>query len=297
MSTASATGNETVLTGLACGLTAALIWGAWPVISRLGVQQTLTAYDITALRFGVAGVILLPIVWRKGAAGLGWGRACVLACGAGVPYALTMVVGLSFAPAAHAGVIGPSSMLVFSTLGAWLALGDRPTAARLTGLAVVLCGVALIGQGSSEGGNGDEWIGHGLFVAGGLCWATYTVASRAWSVDPFHATALVAVLSMAAYLPAYLALGGASLLAAPVAEIALQAVVQGVLAAVLALVFYTRAVAILGAGRGAVFSALVPPIAVLLAAPVLGETPGWPELLGAAAVTAGMIRVLSARRR
>ncbi len=286
-----------MVTGLLCGLIAALIWGAWPVVSRLGVQQTLSAYDITALRFAVAGVILLPIVWRRGAAGLGWTRACVLACGAGIPYALTMVVGLSFAPAGHAGVIGPSSMLIFSTLGGWLVLGDRPTAARLTGLAAVLCGVALIGHGSLGGGDGQEWIGHILFVAGGFCWATYTVASRAWSVDPFHATALVAVLSLAVYVPAYLILGGTALLSAPISEIAFQGVFQGVLTAILALVFYTRAVAILGAGRGAVFSALVPPIAVLLAVPVLGETPGWPELLGAAAVTVGMVRVLTARRR
>ena len=138
MSTVSAARDDTFTAGVACGLAAALIWGAWPVVSRLGVQQTLTPYDITALRFGVAGLILLPIVWRRGAAGLGWARAAVLACAAGIPYALTMMVGLSIAPAGHAGVITPSAMLVCSTLGGWLVLGDRPTPTRLAGLAVIL---------------------------------------------------------------------------------------------------------------------------------------------------------------
>lgn len=99
------------------GLVAALIWGAWPVLSRHGVQQSLTAYDVTALRFAVAGLVLLPVVWRRGLAGLGWGRATVLACGAGVPYALVTIGGLEFAPAGHAGVIAPSCMLTVSSLG------------------------------------------------------------------------------------------------------------------------------------------------------------------------------------
>lgn len=297
MSTATATRSQILPTGVLYGLVAALIWGAWPVLSRLGVQQSLTAYDVTALRFAVAGLVLLPVVWRRGLAGLGWGRAAALACGAGVPYALVTIGGLGFAPAGHAGVIGPSCMLTVSTLGGWLLLGDRPDRARWTGLALIVCGVALVGWQGLAGGEEGAWIGDLMFAAGGTLWAIYTIASRAWKVDPIHATALVAVLSMLGYLPAYLLFGDPGILEAPLVEIVFQGVFQGLFAAILALLCFTRAVAMLGAARGAVFAALVPAVAVLLAFPVLGEAPGILELAGVAVVTIGMICALGLRKR
>lgn len=291
---------KALLVGVFSGLLAALIWGAWPVVSRLGLEQTLTAIDITALRFGIAGMILLPWVWRRGTAGLGWPRALVLAGGAGVPYVLVTVQGLSYAPAGHAGVIVPSCMLTFSTLGGWLLLGDRPSPTRLAGLAVILAGVLLIGWSGLTGAgltrfDSGVWRGDLMFVASGALWASYTVASRAWSADPLQATALVSVISMVIALPATLAFGRSGLLSAPLSDLILQGLFQGVMAAILALVFYTRAVAILGAARGAVFAALVPAVAVLLAYPVLGEVPGALDLLGVAAVSAGMLGSLYQR--
>jgi len=279
-------------TGMAYGLLAALIWGTWPVVSRLGVAQTLTPYDITALRFAVAGLVLLPVVWRLGAGRLGWPKALVLAAGAGVPYVLVSVGGLTFAPAGHAGVITPSCMLLFSTLGGWWLLGDRPAGRRLGGLAMVIAGVALIGGAGVSGYRDGVWIGDLMFVAGGFLWATYTVASRAWSVDPVHATALVSVLSMILYLPVYLVIGTPGIFTAPLTEVFFQGVFQGLFAAVLALLAYTRAVALLGAARGALFAALVPVVAVITALPVLGELPSAVEWLGVVAVAGGMLWAL-----
>jgi drug/metabolite transporter (DMT)-like permease len=107
-----------------------------------------------------------------------------------------------------------------------------------------------------------------------------------------HATAVVAVLSMVLYIPGYAWLAGADLAAAPWREIVIQAVFQGVLSAIVALLFYTRAVAILGAARGAVFAALVPTFTLLLAVPLLGETPHALQLVGVFCVTAGMVFAL-----
>ena len=62
--------------GVSCGLGAALIWGAWPVVSGLGVADSLSPYDVAALRFGVAGLVLLPLALRFGlVGGIGWLRA------------------------------------------------------------------------------------------------------------------------------------------------------------------------------------------------------------------------------
>lgn len=286
--------------GMAFGIGAALIWGAWPVVSKLGIGQALGPMDITALRFAVAGLFLLPIVFRKGFGGLRFWQALVLAAGAGVPYVLVSVAGLTFAPAAHSGVINPAAMLIFSSLGGWWLLGDAP-GRRVAGLAVLLAGVALTGFNTLADGSTTSttnWIGDLLFVAGGFLWATYTVLVKRWAVAPLQATAIVSVISMVGFLPVYfIQTGGTALLQASWTELLLQGGFQGICAAFLALLFYSKAVALLGAGRGAVFAALVPGTAMILAYPVLGERPQTLELAGLALVTFGMLQVLGLIRR
>jgi len=212
---------------------------------------------------------------------------------------LLTALGFSYAPAGHGGLIIPSTMLTCSTLGGWLVLGDRPDGQRLIGLAVVLGGVAVTGMGAAVGLEQfpDLWIGHLFFMGGGMCWALYTVMSRKWAVDPMHATALVAVLSLIAMLPFYGAMRGTALLAAPWQELLFQGVMQGIVAAILALICYTKTVAILGAARAAIFAALVPGFSALIAYPALGEVPNAQHLTGLALVSAGMILALGFGRR
>jgi drug/metabolite transporter (DMT)-like permease len=255
-------------------------------------SQALDAWDVTALRFGVAGLLLLPLFIRRGFGELRAPRALFLACGAGAPYVLLTAGGLAFAPAAHMGVMTPSTMLLCSTVGsAWL-LNDRLDRSRLLGVTAITAGLIAMGWDGLANHGTLTWLGDAMFVLGGVFWASYTVASRAWRVEPLYATAIVGVLSMTLYIPPYAWLAGADLAAAPWREIVTQAVFQGVLSAVVALLLYTRAIAILGAARGAVFAALVPAFSLLLAIPLLAETPTPLQLVGAATVSAGMVLAL-----
>ena len=54
--------------GALYGLAAVSIWSGWIVVARLGLKTSLTPWDIAALRFGVAGLLLLPYVVSKGLA-------------------------------------------------------------------------------------------------------------------------------------------------------------------------------------------------------------------------------------
>lgn len=289
--------TDSVLTGIIYGMLAAAVWGMSPVMIRLGVLGSLDPYDLTALRFLVSGVILLPFVLRRRLGGLEWRLTLLMVAGAGAPFILIMSAGLLFAPAGHAGVIVPSTMLSCAMLGGWLILGDRPELKRLLGYIVILIGIGLIGREGIAGGFGSEtWIGDLMFIGCGVLWAIYTVAARAVKAEPLHATALVAVVSMILYLPAYAILGDWSILNAPLSEVLLQGFFQGVVTAILALFFYTRAVACLGAARGAAFAALVPGLAVLFAYPVLGEVPSWMELAGVLVVSGGMVYALGFAR-
>jgi drug/metabolite transporter (DMT)-like permease len=95
-------------------------------------------------------------------------------------------------------------------------------------------------------------------------------------LDGLHAPAIAAVGAFLLYLPVYLVFAGANLTKASWADIALQAIVQGLLTAIISLVLYGRAVALLGASSGAAFAALCPAMTALMAIPILGE---WPTLI------------------
>jgi drug/metabolite transporter (DMT)-like permease len=255
-------------------------------------SNALDAWDVTALRFGVAGLLLLPLFVRRGLGALGPLRAVFLSIGAGAPYLLLTAGGLAFAPAGHMGIITPSCMLLCSTLGgAWI-LREPLNAPRLLGVGAVTTGLVALGWDGLANHGELTWLGDAMFALGGLFWASYTIASRRWSVEPLHATAVVGVLSMVLYLPGYAWLAGDGIVAAPWRDLIVQGVFQGVLSAIVALLFYTRAVAILGAARGAVFAALVPAFSLLVAIPLLHETPTALQLAGVAIVTVGMVLAL-----
>jgi drug/metabolite transporter (DMT)-like permease len=78
---------------------------------------------------------------------------------------------------------------------------------------------------------------------------------------------------MLLFLPPYSLVAGASVFDASMSAIGLQALVQGLLTAVISYIVYGRAVSILGASRGAAFAASCPAITALMAIPILGE---WP---------------------
>jgi drug/metabolite transporter (DMT)-like permease len=119
-------------------------------------------------------------------------------------------------------------------------------------------------------------IGHALFLAAGFVWACYTVAMRRARLDGLHAAAIAGVGSVALYLPAYALIAGTSVFKAPPFDIALQAIVQGVLTAIVALLLYGRMVSLLGATGGAAFVALTPAMTALMGIPILGE---WPSVI------------------
>ena len=94
------------LRGAAYGLAAVSIWSGWIVVARLGLRTSLTPWDIAAIRFGVAGLLMLPLVAVKGLAfdRLGWGGLAAIVLGSAAPVFLANW-GLLFAPAAHAGAL------------------------------------------------------------------------------------------------------------------------------------------------------------------------------------------------
>jgi len=267
-----------------------LLYAGQFVVTRWSIQRTLSLWDLAALRFTVAGLVLLPVVLRSGigdAAGVGWGRALVLGAAAGAPYTLVLFAGLTFAPAAHGAVIIPGVTPVVAIVLAWWWFGQRPRVTTGVGLAGIVVGLVLVGWPGLSG-HGRTGLGDALFVVAGVLWALFTVLARRWHVDPLRGPAMVWVTALA-YVPVYGLVAGGRLAQAPLGEVLFQAVYQGLGVAVGALTLYAWAIRVLGSSVASLFMPLVPIFGVLLAVPVLGELPSAVQWVGIAAVSAGMV--------
>lgn len=255
----------------------------------MGNSASLDNLDVTALRYGVSGLLLLPFLLWKGIKNIGGIPIFLMVLGAGAPYMMVVSLGLTYSNASHFGVITPSTMMIFSTVASILFLRDKLDKARYIGLFFILIGVIIIGWKSLNSNESSSYLGGICFLVGGVLWGTYTIAAKKWGLDPLHSTAIVSVFSMAIYLPFYISERGIDLVVTVSAEILTQAIYQGALSAFLALFLYTKAVSLLGGTTGSIFAALVPVIAMLLAIPMLEEIPTTIEVIGAVAVTMGMI--------
>jgi drug/metabolite transporter (DMT)-like permease len=284
--------RSSYLRGAASGLAAVSIWASWSVFTRLAVTTSVDAWDIAALRFGVAGLLLAPIVVRRGLAcdRLGWRGLAVMVAGQGAPYVLVAASGLRFAPARDQGALNPGSMPLFVALIAATVLAEKLSPPRKLGLSLIFAGaVSIIAWHTGGAAWGfSRTLGDVLFLCAGFLTACFTVAMRQAKVDPLHVAALVATGSLVIYVPIYLALCGLRLAALPLADIAVQASFQGVLVTIVGVVLYGRAVALLGASAGAAFGALVPALSALMAIPLLGEWPSQTDCVGIVLISAGV---------
>lgn len=276
--------------GALYGLAAVCIWAAFIVVSRLGVSTSLTPWDVAAIRFAVAGTLLFPYVIRKGLAleRLGWIGISAIILGCGAPMVLLVNFGLLFAPAAHGGALFPSVMPLMVAILAAAILKEAFTAQKTAGLALIVLGAIGIVWITGGAFGTPQNIGHALFLAAGFVWACYTVAMRRARLDGLHAAAIAGVGSFALYLPTYALIAGTSVLKAPPFDIALQAIVQGVLTAIVALLLYGRMVSLLGATGGAAFVALTPAVTALMGIPILGEWPSAIDWVAIAMISIGV---------
>lgn len=270
--------------GAIYGLSAVCIWAAFIVVSRLGVRTSLTPWDVAAIRFAVAGVLLSPYLARRGLTldRLGWIGVAAVAVGCGAPMVLLANAGLLFAPAAHGGALFPGVMPLMVAILAAAVLGEAFTPRKNAGLILIVLGAIGIVWASGGTLGTRQNIGDLLFLCAGLAWACYTVAMRWARLEGLHAAAIAASASLVLYIPIYAIIARGSLFDAPIFDVALQAVVQGILTAIVALLLHGRMVGLLGATAGAAFVALTPATTALLGIPVLGE---WPSAIDWIAIT------------
>lgn len=297
--------------GIAAAVITVGIWAAFIVIARASAQGTLTPFDIALARVVGASAVLLPLGWwlvrrdrAQGSAlpssffGLSPLALRVTAlCGVfgGFGYALLAYAGFFYAPAAHASVLMPGSLPLWTTLLAALILHTRITPARAIGLACIVGGDLLVGGASLlhafEGG--EVWKGDLLFMCAAFSWSVYSVLARRYGLDAVRATTAVTVFALFTYLPFYLLLQGlgaiqSQLLNAPVGELLFQLVFQGLGSVVISGITFVHMIQYFGPVRSTMITALVPGLSALGAVVFLSEPLQWNLLAGLMLVTVGI---------
>lgn len=278
------------LKGLGYMVITILIWAGWAISNRMGFQGHLNTYDMVAARMVVAGVLSLPLLMRYGlrVGPLGVWGALILMVTAGAPYCMLSSGGFAFAPASHVSIINATIIVLTVTVGI-LVLKERNSWVRWAGLAVVLAGVSCVMLSKSPSDvAGNAWMGHVLFLMAGISWGIFTLLAKAWKVEPLQGIAVVSVLSLITYLPVYLLWLPKGMAQASWQEVAWQGVYQGLITSMLALLTYTRAIALLGASSAGAFVPTVPVVVALLGMAILGEMPSALEWIGILTVVAGV---------
>ncbi len=304
--------------GIAAAVVTVLVWTAFIVIARASAQRTLSPFDIGFCRIVGASMVLLPWGWwlarqqRLAGDSAGWlglsplGLKVTATAGVfgGLGYAMLAYTGFFFAPAAHASVLMPGSLPLWTALLAAIILRDHITPFRALGLALIVVGDLLVGGASllRAFDGGEVWKGDLLFMSAAACWAVYSVLARKFQLDAVRGTIAITVFAFVTYVPAYALLGwlGAvpsRLGVAPVGEIVFQMAFQGLGSVVISGIAFTRMIGYFGPVRTTMITALVPVLSALAAVVFLGEPLSWNLWVGLALVTGGILFGVQAVRR
>ena len=283
--------RRNLILGIAAGLLVVLCWAGWVVATRFAVTTHLRPFDIAFLRYLVASAILTPVLFREGLGlrRIGVWRTFVLVCGAGLPFLLVASTGMKFASASDVGAVMVGTMPVFVALFSMLINQEQFDRIRMIGFAAVILGIVGIAAHGLFSFQSGAWRGHVLFLLGAAMFAGYTVTFRRTGIGPWHAAAIVNFYSLLIITPFYFLVSGSHLFSAEPGEVITQAVMQGVIAAIVALFFFSEAVRRLGASQAAVLGSFTPVAVALLGVPLLGEFPDRLTWLAIVVVSIGVV--------
>jgi drug/metabolite transporter (DMT)-like permease len=273
-----------------------LMWGGGAVAGKLALRG-IPNLAVGLLRFGLAALTLWAVArrefprWRSLTRSDRW---LILGLGAfgGFLNHVLFFAGLSFAPASHAAVIGPTTSPVWTLLLAARFGGERLRAGQVAGSALCMVGVLLVVQPDDLLGEhvGRQLLGDLLLLLSGMVWALYSILSKL-AIRRFGPVASLGygmIVGCGFLVPLVLADRSWMALASASAVAWLALAYLTFATTLLAFFWWNLGIQRVGAGKTAIFSNLVPIFGVLLAWVVLGETLGPIQLGGAALGVAGV---------
>ncbi|NWK82005.1 DMT family transporter [Acinetobacter sp. SwsAc4] len=248
------------------------IWGGFTILSRLNLHWHVSAWDLVAMRFAIAFIILMPVlVYKKDLAFLWHPRPIILALTGGLAYCLTVYTAFLHAPAAHAAIFLNGCIPLCTAVAAYLLFKQPFDKHTWLSLSIMLSALALMSylmlheQASAFG------IGDILFFLSAVWWGIFTVLLKQWKLSAWHSMASVAIWSALIYLPIYILFIPKHFHEAEPVHLLIQGVFHGVLVVIIATLTYVAAIELLGAFKTGSIVTLAPFIAAVIAVPLLDE--------------------------
>jgi len=293
--------------GMALCALAMVTVGSTVVASKV-IAGGLPPFTATALRFALALPVFAVLMWLTHAH---WPRpdrhdAVLLLCQAAagsVGYTVLLILGMRWAPAADAGVV-TGTLPAMAGLVAVLALRERPGRYLVAGIVLASLGIlAITLRAGSAGGEGagrtpTALLGNLLVLGAVALEALFILLNKRLHapLPPLlQSTAMVALGLLLSVVPALLERAWLQ----PVPAAALAGVAYYALVPTVGgfLLWYAGAARLSGA-EAALFTALMPVSALVLAAGWLGEAVGAAQIAGAACVLGAVALVsLDGRQR
>ncbi|NNU65125.1 DMT family transporter [Rhizobium indicum] len=277
---------------------AMLTVGSTVVASKL-IASSLPPFSATALRFAIAFPVFLVLMWATGARLPKLSREdrliLVIQAGAGsVGYTTLLISGLSLTSAADAGVI-IGTLPVVSAAISILLLRERPQRALLLAVALATAGVLSIAV--TPDAAGGSLLGNALIFLAVVCEGLFILLNKRLKTEiaPLAQSTLMAGIGfIVAVIPAIFeapfADGISGSAVAAVVYYALVPTVGGFL------LWYAGAERVSGT-EAALFTAVAPVSAVMLAFVILGEPVGFSQIAGIACVFAAVLGLAFAGSR
>jgi drug/metabolite transporter (DMT)-like permease len=246
--------------GYLCAIVAVLIWSGFILVSRMGGVSPLTAYDIIAIRYVSCSVFVFPfwLLWRR--FNLFQPKLIICSFIGGLAYALCAFNGFKSTPASHAAVLLPGLLPISIALLSTLLNKERHSAIKWLGILMITFGIMVLFWYEFQK-TGALSTGHVFLVGAAVCWAKFSVLINRWKISPWEATVSLAVITGVVYTPVYLMYLPKNISMDLLPDIGIQVVYQGFLATIVQLLFYVRAVQLIGAANMGSMMAIVPILA------------------------------------
>ena len=279
--------------GYIFALAAALIWAGFILVSRMGGMSELLAFDVIAIRYATCASILLPIWWFKYRFTLFTPRLIICSLVGGLAYALCAFSGFQLASASHAAILLPGMMPLFIIVLSFFINKESHGAQKWFGIGVITLGIIVLFAGELGIFKGElnlnimTLLGDGWLVAAAFFWAVFSVLIKRWQITPWQVTVSLALLTCLFYLPVYIVFLPKAIAVASWTDILLQAFYQGIMATIVQMIFYVKAVQKIGpSNMGAVMS-IVPVISGLAAIVLFNELVTVELVMGLVLVSLG----------
>ncbi len=287
--TAGSSPNHAV--GIVLAAATVFCWASFNVAAKHGIDHGIAPANLSFLRFGTAGVLLIPAMALGLGRAQGWpsiGKIALLALFGGPLFGFVAVSGYLYAPLSHGLLFAPASVLLIGSLLGWLALKEPLGRNFLVGSAIVIAGLTVLSGFDVASLGPQSLVGDGLFACAGAMWATFTVLMRHWRIDPIAGTVSIGSASAILSVPVLLIFGDVGFSGIDGGQLVLQTIMQGLVGGILSVVLLLAAVRSLGAARASLLPAMTPGVAMVLSFLILGTAPSVAEITGIILVTIGL---------